>query len=219
MSVQSIRGFVFYLMAATGLLAVSLLIVSNAHAQVSIGDDGVAFPDGTLQTTGIPGTYAIGDTGPAGGFVFYVTTDGLHGLEAAPVDQSTGAEWGCWDIGIAGAEGTAMGTGARNTDDVIRGCSTTGIAAALAAEYVSPSGYFDWYLPSRDELALMYQNIGPGNTIDPNVGGFASSGIDIYWSSSEYSDGNAWNQVFGNGNQNTNYDKYDTNRVRAVRAF
>ncbi|MBP8084514.1 MAG: hypothetical protein KAZ87_15050 [Spirochaetes bacterium] len=39
-------------------------------------------------------TYAIGDTGPSGvGFVFYITDGGLHGLEVAPVDQSTSAAW------------------------------------------------------------------------------------------------------------------------------
>ena len=32
-------------------------------------------------------TYVVGDVGPAGGIVFYVTDGGLHGLEAAPADQ------------------------------------------------------------------------------------------------------------------------------------
>ena len=36
-------------------------------------------------------TYAIGDIGPSGvGIVFYVTDNGLHGLEVAPVDQNNG---------------------------------------------------------------------------------------------------------------------------------
>jgi len=30
--------------------------------------------------------YAVGDTGPAGGIVFYTSDGGLHGLEAAPAD-------------------------------------------------------------------------------------------------------------------------------------
>jgi hypothetical protein len=37
------------------------------------------------QHIALPGvTYAIGDNGPSGGWVFYVMNDGLHGLEAAP---------------------------------------------------------------------------------------------------------------------------------------
>jgi len=35
-----------------------------------------------------PTVYAIGDTGAADGIVFYITDGGLHGLEAAPVDQA-----------------------------------------------------------------------------------------------------------------------------------
>ena len=47
------------------------------------------------------------------------------------------------------------------------------------------------------------------------VGGFASA---YYWSSTEYNNHFAWEQNFGEGNQNF-YNKNTTNRVRAVRAF
>ena len=63
--------------------------------------------------------YAPGDVGPAGGFIFYVNpnfaTDGWRYLEAAPFDQSAGAKWGCFRTAIAGARGTAVGTGRQNT--------------------------------------------------------------------------------------------------------
>ena len=76
--------------------------------------------------------YEIGDTGPAGGIVFYVTGGGLHGLEAAPADLSQ-TVWGCADTVIAGADGTGIGTGAQNTVDILAGCSTRPIAASVAA--------------------------------------------------------------------------------------
>jgi len=218
MTSPAIKGFAYFVMAGVGLFGVALMSVDSAHAQVSIGSDGVAFPDGTLQTTGIPGTYAIGDRGPAGGFVFYVTADGLHGLEAAPADQPSFVEWGCFGTAIPGADGTVIGTGASNTDDIndpVHGCTTAGIAAAVAAAYISPSGYFDWYLPSKDELDLMYDDIGPGNATDPNVGGFGSF---FYWSSSEFNVNDAWSQAFFNGSQGANL-KGSTVRVRSVRAF
>jgi len=42
----------------------------------------------------LPPSYNIGDTGPSGvGKVCYITDSGLHGLEAAPSDQSTGIAW------------------------------------------------------------------------------------------------------------------------------
>jgi hypothetical protein len=47
------------------------------------------------------------------------------------------------------------------------------------------------------------------------VGGFANNN---YWSSTEYSSTDAWNQNFNNGNQNNN-TKNNTLPVRAVRGF
>ena len=44
--------------------------------------------------------YALGDTGPAGGFIFYenpnYAADGWRYLEAAPFDQSAGADVLLW---------------------------------------------------------------------------------------------------------------------------
>ena len=71
--------------------------------------------------------YAPGDIGPAGGLIFYVNpnyaTDGWRYLEAAPVDQSAGAKWGCFRTPIAGARGTAVGSGRQNTADIIAACT------------------------------------------------------------------------------------------------
>ena len=153
--------------------------------------------------------YAVGDRGPAGGVVFYVTNGGLNGLEAAPADQDggSGVEWGCYGTSIAGADGTAVGTGAQNTADILAGCTESGTAAEIAAEY-EYGGYGDWFLPSKDELDELYQNRDV-------VGGFANNS---YWSSTEDDSYGAWAQYFYNGYQNYN-DKNDTLRVRAVRAF
>lgn len=213
MTTQAIRAIVFFIMAGVGLLGIIIVTTSSARAQVSISNDGVTFPDDSVQTTAAPSQagYAIGDTGPAGGFVFYVTTDGLHGLEAAPVDQSTDAPWGCFGADVVPATAnTSLGTGASNTNDIIRGCTVAGIAAALAAEYTSPSGYYDWYLPSIDELDLMRQNL-----YLVALGGLTD---DTYWSSSEVDTGFAWALWFQADAQNNNV-KNITNSVRAVRAF
>jgi hypothetical protein len=151
-----------------------------------------------------PVTYAIGDTGPAGGFVFSITDGGLHGLEAATEDQTSTA-WGCSGDDIAGAIGTAVGTGEQNTAAIIAGCNET-TAASVASAY-GPG----WYLPSKDELNLLYVQKVAGV-----VGGFASF---PYWSSSQTSASLAWLQDFGLGDQDDYGAKYSTNGVRAVRAF
>ena len=152
---------------------------------------------------------SIGDW-HAGGIIFYLDGTGCSGLVAAPTDLSTGAEWGCYGIAIAGADGTAIGTGYQNTIDIEAGCSAPGTAADLC------SNYTDWFLPSRDELNLMYQNIGPGNALGlGNVGGFANA---YYWSSTVYNVNAAWLQGLFNGYQGGSV-KTNTLYVRAVRAF
>lgn len=100
--------------------------------------------------------YAIGDTGPAGGIVFYVTAVGYHGLEAALSSQG-GALWGCYRIEITGADGIAVGTGTQNTVDILAECLEPNIAAELADNYVL-NGYTDWFLPSIDALIELYQS-------------------------------------------------------------
>jgi hypothetical protein len=148
----------------------------------------------------------IGDTYD-GGIVFYLDGNG-GGLVCAPTDQSTGAEWGCYGTAI-GETSTAVGTGAENTAKIVAGCSTAGIAARICTDLVV-NGYNDWFLPSKDELNLMYQNLKVAG-----IGGFAS---DAYWTSSEYSANPAWTQYFFNGNQ-YGYTKDFALYVRAVRAF
>ncbi len=156
--------------------------------------------------------YAVGDTGPAGGIVFYDKgsySDGWRYLEAAPSDQSSGIQWGGYGTTVGGTS-TATGTGAANTAAIVARLGTgSSYAARVCAELVL-GGYDDWFLPSRDELNQMYQKQGV-------IGGFAS---DSYWSSSEYGSYGAWGQHFYNGLQyNANKDYLDGLRVRACRAF
>ena len=158
-------------------------------------------------------TYSLRDVGPAGGLIFYINpnyvTDGWRYLEAAPTDQSEGAEWGCCGTIISGADGTAVGTGKQNTIDILNECATSGIAADICAD-LSLSGYDDWFLPSKDELNLMYENLEVFGG-----GGFAD---DYYWSSSEYDAYSARGQGFHDGGQHY-ISKDSSPRVRAVRAF
>ena len=151
--------------------------------------------------------FNIGDTGPAGGKVFYLTdSSGHHGLEAAPVDQAS-APWGCIGTAISGAQSTAVGTGAANTAAIVAGCVEAGTAAKVAEAYTL-NDYTDWYLPSRDELNLLYAQKSV-------VGGFANN---YYWSSSEDNSYYAWLQYFTSGGQDC-YGKGNALPVWAVRAF
>jgi hypothetical protein len=165
---------------------------------------------------------AVGDV-YQGGIVFYILEEGdtgyvageTHGLIAAVADQSSGIQWRNGSYVTTGATGTAVGTGSANTDAIItvQGATETSYAAGLARAYTG-GGYTDWFLPSIDELNLMYSNIGQGSSLG-NIGNFAD---EYYWSSTEFDYYSAWEQIFSNGAQ-YNSDKAYTPNVRAVRAF
>jgi hypothetical protein len=158
-------------------------------------------------------TYKVGDRGPGGGWVIYdkgKVSDGWRYLEAAPVDQYSAAEWGCYKESIFGARGTAIGTGKNNTQAIVASClQGANIAARLCTDYRG-GGKSDWFLPSKDELNLLYKVL-----CEKGVGGFAD---DYYWSSSELAADFAWYQFFKNGYQHS-YNKYVDIHVRAVRSF
>jgi hypothetical protein len=182
----------------------------------------------TTSTTLAPVVYQIGGVGPSGGIVFYdagsVQSWGRY-LEVACAGWSDGVcggndvadplvEWGCAGNLITGADGTAIGTGAQNTTDIVNGCPQSGIAARLAND-LTLGGQTDWFLPSKDELNQMYINL---HTASTPLGGFSAP---AYWSSSEYDAfGTAWAQTFsfsvafqGDALKPTQY------AVRPVRAF
>ena len=80
-------------------------------------------------------------------------------------------------------------------------------AMSYCADY-TVGQYNDWFLPSKYELNLLYENKNA-------IGGF---GGGYYWSSTESDNGYAWRQYFASGNQ-TSSNKDLTTNVRAVRAF
>lgn len=155
-------------------------------------------------------TYKIGDTGPAGGIVFYVTDGGLHGMEASLVDQTgrwDAVEWGCSQT-ATGANRTQIGIGAVNTSDIIyAGCPDRPHPAHLAYDFEF-NGYTDWFLPSLDELKQLHlqKNV---------VGGFVD---EAYWSSSESDYDLAGNVFFLDGFAGVTLKTSFLN-VRVIRAF
>jgi DUF1680 family protein len=160
-----------------------------------------------------------GDVGPAGGSIFYVNpnyaTDGWRYLEAAPFDQSAGARWGCFRHSIAGARGTAVGAGNQNTADILAACNDAQSAAALCAN-LSVNGITGWFLPSRDELALMYSNLKATGASDFGV---HQADNFSYWASTQATTDMAHHIDFADLGRQHYDDKDYPRRVRAVRAF
>jgi hypothetical protein len=91
----------------------------------------------------------------------------------------------------------------------VAGCEEAGIAAKICYDLVL-NDYSDWFLPSKDELNLMYQNL--------KVNGICDFSASLYWSSSGVSSSTAVTQGFYEGSQYY-YGKISGLRVRAIRAF
>jgi hypothetical protein len=168
-----------------------------------------SFSDGTPKEK----VYKIGDKGPAGGIIFYdkgSKTDGWRYLEAAPVSTEwTSKQWGCHNSTSVGKTSTSVGSGKKNTEAIVAHCKEK-YRAAWYCDDLNFGGASDWFLPSKDELNLIYTNLKKND-----LGGFTPND---YWSSSEGSFNTAWSQYFFNGKQTTGL-KDPTFRVRAVRMF
>ena len=157
-------------------------------------------------------TLSVGQAGPGGGIVFFNkgnSTGGWQYLETATSDQSTGLAWGCSGTSIPGTQLT-VGSGEANTTLIVAGCNEASFAAKICNDLVS-GGQTDWFLPSRDELNLMYKNLHTNNQGNFDISAY-------YWSSTENDLNYAWHFYFNSGYADYNY-KYNTYYVRAVRAF
>jgi hypothetical protein len=177
---------------------------------------------GALSACGNDTTYQIGDF-YLGGIIFYLDGNG-GGKVCALEDQSNNIQWtlpAYQEEAVPGVGATSDTDGAANTDAIIAqtGAPAANTYAAGLCRLYSTSGNNDqglWYLPSKDELNQMYENIGQGNNLGlGNIGNFDN---DYYWSSTENDSSLAWGQKFLNSSQI--YDNKDiSDFVRAVRVF
>jgi hypothetical protein len=86
-------------------------------------------------------------------------------------------------------------------------------SAKTACDELILNGYSDWYLPSKDELKLLYENLKK-----MAIGEFTKGAA--YWSNTENNYGSAWLIWFDNGLAIDLSDRYRfPTYVRAVRAF
>ncbi|MBS3913878.1 MAG: DUF1566 domain-containing protein [Bacteroidetes bacterium] len=150
--------------------------------------------------------FKIGGIGPAGGLIFYLDSAG-GGLELAPASAEVQVTWGCYGTSVTGTS-TAFGTGKANTSIIVTSCGLN--SAASTCDKLEFNGFKDWYLPSLDELKLIYANI--------KVPGLDVFQPGSYWSSSEQTATHAWRENLSIGIIGAN-PKADIWWVRAIRSF
>ncbi len=196
--------------------------VTPAHATGAVEVVIITRSGSAIMTNGY--TYSITAVGqPAYGGTIACLNSG-NNLIAAIADNSTGIEWGGFGTSTSATSPT---NGATKTAAIVStlGVGGTPYAAQLCANYeVDSQGntpcqsgntcYNDWFLPAGNntgasgQLNCLFGNRGA-------IGGFASA---IYWSSTEISAIDAWNQNFSGAGQLVG-SKGLSVRVRCVRGF
>ena len=193
----------------------SAITFPYAHGQTA---NFTLYAQWTAATCANGGVCALGDIGPGGGKVFYVSSSNFTStgsdcgtackyLEAAPSDHSSQVAWCSRDVSF-GLEERGIGWGMPSTTDARSRCTSGAIQ--VAADYANNSKT-DWHLPSQDELAQLYAQ-------RTTVGGFSAGN---YLSSSEnpYPNQYVWYQSFPNGYQSFSSKVWPGFYVRPVRAF
>jgi len=136
-----------------------------------------------------------------------------HGIIVAPEDCSSPLAWGCSGVNAnatvwLNAGQSYIGYGKKHTANIVKACSTANIAARYCDDLVL-NGYTDWYLPSIDELGVLFLN-------KSKIGGFQGG---YYWSSSEYNTSTAYYMEFTYDGTIYTYGKSRSFNVRAARSF
>jgi hypothetical protein len=164
-------------------------------------------------------THYIGEE-YGGGVIFHLWKDNAgveHGLIVALTDQSISQAWSNVTSAEIGTSAQSSWDGLSNSNSIVGQAGHTSSAAKLCLDLVS-GGQSDWYLPSIQELNMLWNNYYTVARVLSQISGAAQLSNSFYWSSSENYLNFAWYFVFGNGGTSSNY-KTNAGYVRAVRAF
>lgn len=169
--------------------------------------------------------YKVGETGPAGGIIFYdqgSKKNGWRYMETTLKDIDTLAPGGCYMTVNINTD-SAIGKGLENTNKIIELCSESGISARVVKNFTL-NNFKDWFLPSYYEIIELF-NSNP-NSSSPSKAQyvqFVQQGIPGYGyqtstfqgivSQANMTFGNYWLQTW------TNSGRKDNHYVRPVRRF
>lgn len=191
--------------------------IGETGPQGPVGPIGATGPQGPAGTGGF--THYIGEQF-GGGVIFHLWKDnaGLeHGLILALTEQAIGQAWSNVLSTAIGVSAQSFWDGLSNSNAIVGQPGHTSSAAKLCLDLVS-GGQSDWYLPSIQELNMLWNNY---YTVERSLSTIAGAQQIIkaeHWSSSEYDNLQSWSLCLLNSNQNI-HSKNDALYVRAVRAF
>ena len=157
-----------------------------------------------------------------GGVIFHLWKDAQgveHGLVVATTDQSAAQVWSNIDNVEIGQTAQSSWDGLSNSNAIVTQSGHTSSAAKLCLDLVS-GGQSDWYLPSNQELSMLWNNyFTVVKSLSQISGASQLASVSNYWSSSEGNSTYAWYVSFDQGGLGYDHLKVRTFYVRAVRAF
>ena len=200
-------GTNFLIMGTTQLLSVPYAMYAKSAGSLSGGGSGGGF------------THYIGEEF-GGGVVFHLWKDALgveHGLIIDKTDLSTAQVWSNIDSTLIGPSAQSSWDGLSNSNAIVGQAGHTSSASALCLNSTN-GAQSDWYLPSVQELNMLWNNYYTVARSLTQISGATQLQPAFYWSSTEIDYAYAWYFYFNNGNADYYY-KDEANYVRAVRAF
>jgi hypothetical protein len=167
-------------------------------------------------------THYIGESF-GGGVIFHLWKDDQgveHGLVVAKTDQNTSQTWSNITNIEIGLTAQSSWDGLSNSNAIVAQSGHLNSAAKLCLELID-GGQSDWYLPSIDELSLLWYNRFDVNKTLLKIGGTkVLPNTTDYWSSSESTNDKAFDLYVRENRENTYGDlKSLAYFVRAVRSF
>jgi hypothetical protein len=207
--------------SVTNLLS-NLTYYARAYVTNSVG---TTYGEEIVINSAAPNGLYIGQS-YAGGIIFYLDDTGEHGLVSADIDQQITDDEANQNnqcpMQTFFETDTIIGSGAQNTTNIISACNTTTNVAYICDNLVL-NGYDDWFLPSKDELNLMFQNLR-----NNGLGNFVSGGCIVTYASSSSENGGLqfFSMLFDSNCGREIGDFYGYNirnggygNIRAIRAF
>lgn len=202
-------GTNFLTMGTTQLLSVPYALYAKSAGTVAGGGTGGGF------------THYIGEEF-GGGVVFHLWKDAQgveHGLIVDKTDLSTGQYWSNISSTLIGAQ--SSWDGLSNSNAIVGQAGHTSSASALCLNSTN-GGQSDWYLPSIQELNMLWNNYYTVARSLTQISGATQLNRTNYWSSTEFITNSAYAFFFSLGGAEV-ISKYNSQSsflfVRAVRAF
>lgn len=180
-----------------------IAVVATGFAAICVGT--------TVGVTDSANCRNVGDICPDGTINAGLSPDGERSIYTTPNDLPWAVTWNDGSRDWTVVTGLASVTNGETNTARLAAIAISGYSfnAAEYCENLESHGHKDWYLPARDELAILFNNKAA-------IGGFFTDANAEYWSSTEYSNIFAWAHNFSTGFQNGAV-KDNFLRVRCIR--